>query len=401
MTTQIADRVPVMGALERAEKLLLDTNRRTDDFLAMLGHEMRNPLSALGNALQVWERASLSQVQMEELRHLMQRQVRQLVRLSDDLLDVARIAQGKLELRLSQVELKRLIQDACEEVRPFIDLCGHALTVRMPPMPILMQGDASRLVQVFANLLQNAAKFTQPSGSLTVTVELREGMAVVRVRDNGPGIEEQMLPAIFEASRPLEENYTAANDGLGIGLRLVKAIVELHRGEVTARSEGAGLGSEFTVHLPVLPDASHDRLSALPTADASEPRPPARRIVIVDDDRSSALLLAWLLRSIGQTVSVVDNGAAAIPLVLEERPQVVFLDILMGGMSGLEVARQLRSHAELDGLVLFALSGNGSEEDKRQAIEAGFDNYFVKPTCIEALAQALARIPPHAAIARG
>jgi CheY-like chemotaxis protein len=394
MTTPHAECEPAVNDPPPAEQMFLDVNRRTDEFLATLGHEMRNPLSALSTALQVWRGAKHNPVQMEELRNIMERQVHQLTRLSDNLLDVARIAQGKLELRREHVGLKQLIEDACEEVRPLIDHCGHVLTVSLPAEPLVVYGDASRLLQVFANLIQNAAKFTGRNGSLCVTVEPREGMAAVRVRDNGPGIEEYMLSAIFDGSRQVNRTRTPGNDGLGIGLRLVKTIVELHGGAVAARSEGLGRGSEFTVLLPVINDAEQPATEQ-PAAghNGNGHRRQGHRIVVVDDNRSLAELLARELRAMGQTVAVADNGATAIRTVLEERPQVVFLDIVMRGIDGCEVARQLRGHPELAGLVLIALSGNGAEESKRRATDAGFDKYFVKPTSMAVLADTLASIP--------
>jgi signal transduction histidine kinase len=251
MTTLPADGESVVDTLRQAEQRFLDGNRRTDEFLATLGHEMRNPLSALSGALDVWTMREPAPMPMQEMREVMRRQVQQLVRLSGDLLDVARIAQGKFELEQEPVRLRQVIDGACEEVRPLIDDYGHSLNVHVPAEPIMVYGDASRLVQVFANLIQNAAKYTNRKGSLGVVVEPREGMVMVRVSDNGRGIEERMLPLIFEAFTQVGESRST-NDGLGIGLRLVKTIVELHGGSVAAHSEGLGRGSEFTVHLPVM-----------------------------------------------------------------------------------------------------------------------------------------------------
>jgi signal transduction histidine kinase len=332
------DGEPAVIALERAENRFRDANRRTDEFLATLGHEMRNPLGALSNALQIWPMAQHDPARMEELRGIMQRQVRQLTRLGDDLLDTARIAQGTLALRREEIELSELLDAACEEVRPFIDRCGHVLTVARPVQPLVVQGDKSRLVQVFANLIQNAAKFTEQKGRLSVTIESQSGMALVWVRDNGRGIDGAMLPVIFAPFTQVDKPRTPGNDGLGIGLRLVKTIVELHGGAVTAHSEGLGRGSEFTVHLPLWSDAAITmRLPRKPPRQAVPDdgrRPPAHHIMVVDDDRSSAFLLAEMLRSLGQAVEIADDGAAAVRTVLDNRPQVVFLDIVMRGMDG-------------------------------------------------------------------
>lgn len=268
MSTLFAEREPVIDAHRRAEKIFLDANRRTEEFLATLGHEMRNPLNAISSALQVWPLARHDSMQMEELRDVIQRQVRQLTHLSDDLLDVARIAEGRLELHREQVGLRRLIDEACEEVRPLINRWVHKLTVSMPAEPIVVSGDPSRLLQVFANLIQNAAKFTERNGNLCVIVESQGRMAVVRVSDNGPGIDEQHLPKIFEAFAQVDNSRSPTNDGLGIGLRLVKTIVELHGGTVVARSDGLGRGSEFTVQLPMMDAvACQPPATTRPTAD--------------------------------------------------------------------------------------------------------------------------------------
>jgi CheY-like chemotaxis protein len=267
----------------------------------------------------------------------------------------------------------------------------------MPSWPVFVYGDSSRLIQAFANLIQNAAKFTERDGLLEISVAGQDGTAVIRIKDNGAGFAEHMRTTIFEAFTQVEGNVPLGQRGLGIGLRLVKTIVELHGGTVTARSEGLGQGSEFTVQLPAVDGASPVPPEvADPTAARGDVRaeaPPAHRIVVVDDDRSSAELLARMLRSIGQTVWVANDGATAIRTVLEERPQIVFLDIVMRGLDGCDVARALRGHLELDGLVLITLSGSGDEVTRRRALDAGFDKYVVKPTSIAALAEMLAGIP--------
>ncbi len=369
------------------------TKVSTNDVLAVLGHEMRNPLSALSNALEVWEHAQCDAVQIDELRQLMKRQVSQLLRFSDDLLDAEKISQGRLPLRQEQVELRQLVNDACEEIRPFIDRCGHALTVTMGSESIAVQGDRSRLLQVFANLIQNAAKFTARQGSLRVSVEPQDGMAAVRVKDNGHGIDEQMLSTIFESNTQLNGTYGPENDGLGIGLRLVKTIVELHGGSVVARSAGPGQGSEFTVLLPLSNDGPVSAPTTTdPIASVSDngAGSTTHRIVVVDDCRSNRELLARMLRMVGQSVMVASTGEMAIDMVLEERPEVVFLDLAMPGIDGCEVVRRLRSHRELEGLILIALSGSGDEHTKDKAIAAGFDAYLVKPTSVDELVTTLA-----------
>jgi len=251
MATPIAQYEPVTG-LELADKRILDAKRHVDNFLATLGHEMRNPLSALSAALEVLPAVQLDPVQVEELRGIMLRQVRQLTRLSDDLLDSARIAQGRFQLRQSPIELGQLVGSACEQIRPFIDRCGQSLEFKLRDKPLLVHGDAPRLLQAFANLIQNAAKFTQRAGLLQVTMETESEYVVVRVRDNGRGIAAHRLPYIFASLSPFDASSAQTNDGLGIGLRLVKTIVELHGGTVVVRSDGLNRGAEFTVRLPLL-----------------------------------------------------------------------------------------------------------------------------------------------------
>lgn len=240
-----------MPTAQQSRKSVPDARANTSNVLATLGHEMRNPLNALNNALHIWQLAKLGPEEMEQLRTLMQRQVRQLIRLSDDLLDAERIAQGTLELRREQILLRRVLDHACEEVRPFVDEHGHALTVKFPAEPIFVDGDASRLIQVFANLIQNAAKFTQPGGRIGVTLEKAQGTAVVRVQDNGPGIDHCILETFFTDNPLTHTIQTQGNDGLGIGLRLVRMIVALHQGAVAVQSDGLGCGSEFIVTLPL------------------------------------------------------------------------------------------------------------------------------------------------------
>jgi len=375
-------------SLVLAAKRSLDEHRHREEFLATLGHEMRNPLSALSYALEVWP--DRDPAKMEQLRDTMRRQVGQLLRLSDDLVDTARIAQGKLHLRHEPVGLRQLIDDVCEEVAPLIERRGHTLTVELPLERIVVSGDRSRLLQVFANLLQNAAKFTEPGGSLSVTAETSKGFVCVQVRDSGQGIQDHLLPAIFE---PFSQSGDASlvNDGIGIGLRLVKSVVELHGGSVSASSAGKGCGSEFIVTLPLTRAAPNEVLfDSPPTAEPKVRLPISRRILVVDDLESSCELLASMLRTSGHEVAVAHDGITAIRHVLENRPQIVILDIVMKGMNGLDVARRLREQSELKGLVLIALSGNCDLNSQRRAIKAGFDQYLIKPTSIAALDEILA-----------
>lgn len=370
----------------------MNDRSHTDDFLAMLGHEMRNALSALRYSLDAW--FMREPALLDDLRQIMERQVLQLTRLSDDLLDTARIAQGKLELRSEQIQIQRVIDDACEQVRPVIDRHRQTLAIDFPEEPIVVHGDASRLTQVFSNLLQNAAKFTQHHGKVRISLELQEESVAVRVRDNGRGIEKHLLTNTFAGGMRLNETRASGNDGLGIGLKLVNAIVELHGGSVAVHSEGLGQGSEFTVLLPLQNGLAHSQQTTNLPHFSSWQAPngkhlPAYRIVVVDDDVDLGGLLAQLLRKIGQSVAVAENGEKAIQLVLKNRPEIVFLDLAMRDMNGYEIARRLREIPELNAMMLVALSGYGNEDQRLRAHNAGIDRYLVKPTSIASLTEVL------------
>jgi len=376
----------------------MDAGNHTDEFLAILGHEMRNSLSALKQALEVWSKSPHDPQVMDHLRHIMERQVHQLTRLSEDLIDEARVNLGKLELRCEHLSLQKVVDEACEEVRPFVDRYGHTLVVNMPEEPIIVYGDGSRMIQVFANLLQNAAKFTPRNGSLGLYLEREAETVRVRVCDNGCGIDQRCLPTLFNGQGQIEHSDMPANKGLGIGLKLVKAIVELHGGTVAVHSEGLGQGSEFTVLLPIGDESQRSpQEQELPLRLAEwkgngQPLP-ALRVVVVDDEPCQGDLLARLLRKLGQSAAVASDGKEAIRLALKNRPQALFLDLMMHDMDGYELARRLRSHSELEGIVLIALSGNGDKDHRRLAWEAGIDKYLVKPTSVAELIEVLNEIP--------
>jgi PAS domain S-box-containing protein len=380
--------------LVRAEESLRDTDARKDQFLAMLAHELRNPLAPISNALQLWSAVGNDAAQMEELREIMERQVQQMIRLIDDLLDLSRITRGKIQLRRQRVDLMTLVNGAIESIEPFLERCGHKLLVASSPEPIFVEADVARLVQVFGNILHNAAKYTGHDGLIDVKVHRDNGQAVVRIRDNGPGIPAHMLGKIFDMFTQVDQTLDRAHGGLGIGLTLVKTLVEMHSGNVSAVSEGTGRGSEFIVRLPALAadavvDEEDDR-----TADRKSETLPTRRILVVDDVQASARTLAMMLRSIGQDVQIRLDGSSALEAMVAEQPDVVFMDIAMPGMDGYEVARRARQLAGGQNLTLVALTGYGQEQDRRRAIEAGFDHHIVKPTSIEALEHLLLNLRP-------
>ncbi len=372
-----------------AEEALREADRRKDEFLAMLGHELRNPLASLCNAVQVMRLKGTDDPEVQWARDVVERQVQQLTRLVDDLLDVSRISRGKINLEMGPVDLADVVARAVEISRPLIDARQHSLDVSLPEQAVRVAGDPTRLAQVLSNLLNNAAKYTEQGGRIDLAVEPSGGEAILRVRDTGDGIPADMLPQIFEMFTQVPGSVSRSEGGLGIGLTLVRSLVEMHRGSVAAHSDGPGHGSEFIVRLPRLCDA------ALPAAaDAEEQRPRevlARSVLIVDNNQDTADTLALLLRHVGHEVRTAYDGPAALDLARARPPEVVLLDIGMPGMDGLEVARRLRQDLGLKQALLVALTGYGQEEDRRRSREAGFNAHLVKPADMRALERLLAR----------
>jgi PAS domain S-box-containing protein len=385
-----ASRIPVEGqdALclivadlterKRQEELIAEA-RRKDEFLAMLAHELRNPLAPIRNAIQVLNLKGPGDPELQYARGVIERQVTQLTRLVDDLLDVSRITRGKVKLRLEEVDLAGVIARAVETARPVIDARRHELTIALPPGPLRVRGDVTRLSQILGNLLNNAAKFTPEGGQVRVAVESRGGEALIRVRDSGEGIPADMITKVFDLFTQVDTTVGRSQGGLGIGLTLVRSLVEMHGGAVAVHSDGPGKGSEFTVRLPLLtapwPGAEGGRAAA-PRA----PPPGApRRVLVVDDSRDAADSLALLLRCWGHEVRTASNGPAALAEAASFRPHVVLLDIGLPGMSGLELARKLRQLPGLEGVALVALTGFGRDDDRRRSLEAGCEHHWVKP----------------------
>lgn len=375
---------------KRAEERLEDANRRKDQFLATLAHELRNPLAPISNALQVWPRVEQRPGEAARLREMMGRQLQQMVRLIDDLLDVSRITRGKIELRKERLDIAVAVKAAVEEIQPFIDTRRHALTVDLPAAPLLVEADLGRLVQVFGNLLHNAAKYTSPGGHIWLTAKRESDTAVVTVRDDGCGIPAGMLDAVFEMFTQVDQSLSRSHGGLGIGLTLVKSLVEQHGGTIEARSEGPGHGSELIVRLSA---AMGDHPAEQPpsTSRRSLPAPPSYRVLVVDDVEPSATTVALMLEELGQEPRAVYDGMSALKEAEVFRPHVAIVDIAMPGMDGYEVARHLR---ELLGHepVLVALTGYGQEDDRQRAFAAGFDHHLVKPTSVEALHHVLMKV---------
>ncbi|MBA3886731.1 MAG: PAS domain S-box protein [Acidobacteria bacterium] len=380
--------------IKRMEEALRDADRRKDEFLATLAHELRNPLAPVRNALQILKMPRVDAGTVERSRDMMERQVHHLVRLVDDLLDVSRVMRGKIELRRERVELATVVARAVETMQPLIDAQGHQLSVRLPSESLPIDADPVRLAQVVGNLLTNAAKYTEAGGRIWLTAERSGDVAVLRVRDTGIGIDPAMLPRIFELFVQVDHASTKAQGGLGIGLTLVKNLVETHNGTVEARSEGLGLGSEFVVRLPTSAQVVDPDQGGEPGQQVSQsPAASGHRLLVVDDNQDGADSLATLLKLQGHEVRVAYSGMAALETTKTYTPDVVFMDIGMPGMDGYEVARRLRQTPGLERVVLAALTGWGQQEDRRRTADAGFDHHLVKPPEPKAVENILADLP--------
>ncbi len=364
-------------AQKRNEAALKDADRQKNVWIAMLAHELRNPLAPIRNALNIMKTPGAGPEVMGQARRVMERQLDQIVRLVDDLLDVSRIIRGRVELRQEAVDLADVMARGAETAQPMIEERGQELIVAAPAEPLRLRGDPTRLAQVVSNLLHNAAKFSGRSGRIWLTAEREGDEAVLRVRDEGAGIEADVLPRIFELFAQGDRSVGQSHGGLGIGLSVVRMLVELHGGTVAALSEGPGRGSEFVVRLPGVLDTV--RPAPVEAKAAPSQASAARRVLVVDDNADGADSLALMLRLQGHEVRVAYNGAAALETAADYRPEVVFLDLGMPGMDGYEVARRLRAAPGLGDVRLAAVTGWGQVEDRRRTAEAGFDLHVVKP----------------------
>jgi PAS domain S-box-containing protein len=371
----------------RVEDALKDADRRKHEFIAILAHELRNPLAAINNAVQL----SLRQVREEDAewsKLMIQRQVKHLARLIDDLLEVSRINHGKIELRKQEMDLALVIARAVETVTPLMEQNKHNLMVSIGPGPMNLVGDPARIEQVLENLLANAAKYTEEGGQITLTAR-REPELIVTVKDNGIGISTEMLPRIFDLFAQADRSMDRSQGGLGIGLTLVKKLVEMHGGTATAASDGSGKGSEFTVRLPATWEAVAEEQTV--EAGRSVTTDTGLRVLVVDDNRDAAAGLTRLLQASGFRVTTVADGTAALPAARADRPDVILMDIGLPGMDGYRVAEQLRNDASHHGVLLIAISGYGQDHDRRRSREAGFDHHLVKPVDYDSLLSLLAR----------
>jgi PAS domain S-box-containing protein len=368
---------------------LHDADRRKDEFLGMLAHELRNPLAVISNASQVLDRIAAPEPQAAKLRGMIMRQTENFTRMVDDLLDISRVTRGKIALQKEIVELSTIVGRAVDGARPLIESREHELVVSLSPHPLRLEADPTRLEQVLVNLLNNAAKYTEPGGRIRLLAEREDDQLVIRVEDSGVGIPPAMLSRIFDLFTQVDVSLTKSHNGLGIGLAMVRSLVELHGGIVTVYSEGTGQGSQFVVRLPALPESQPE-----PPA---PPAPPETSIatrvcvLVVDDHPEVAESICMLLNALGYDSRMVHSGEAALDAVRHERPDLIFIDIGMPEMDGYDVARRLRAQPDLGDLYLVALTGYGQASDRRRARAAGFDTYLVKPAGLKAIEAVLSR----------
>ncbi len=383
---EIAERTWTAVEREKAEEALKQADRRKDEFLAMLAHELRNPMSTIRSGLQILRHVDANDERSSHTVLMMNRQTDHLVRMVDDLLDVSRISRGKIDLKPERVNLVEIVSQAVDSVRSLYEEQGKRLQVELPTDPIYLEGDVTRLSQVVANLLTNGARYTGDRDQVWVRLSHQRQQAILQVRDNGIGLAADQLSAIFELFVQVDISTARSKGGLGLGLTLVKRLVELHGGQVEAQSEGVGQGSTFTVHLPTLVAAAEP----IPTATPPVTNPAAvKRILVIDDIADAGFTLGMLLKLKGYEAHTRTSGQSGIEAAESLQPSAILLDIGMPGMDGYETCRFIRQQAWGQALVIIALTGYGQEEDRQRSREAGFNGYLVKPVDLEALTKML------------
>jgi CheY-like chemotaxis protein len=359
---------------KRTADVFREADRRKDEFLATLSHELRNPLAPIRNALELLRRVGDDKALKDRALAIMGRQLQQLVRLTDDLLDVSRITTNRLELRREQVDIRAVVASAVEATQPLADAAGHTLTVAVHDGPLWAHVDFARMAQALSNLLNNAVKYTDRTGHITVSGAAERGEIIVQVRDTGIGIDPSLMPRIFDMFMQAERSSERAQSGLGIGLTLAKRLVELHGGRIEARSKGPGEGSTFTVHLPQVAERRERHREASSAAVSGQPC----RVLIAEDIPDAAEMLRLFVEQLGHRVKVAADGVQAVAIAKEFEPQIALLDLGMPRMDGYEAARQIRAVLG-SGAMLVALTGWGQEEDQQRARAAGFDHHLTKP----------------------
>jgi PAS domain S-box-containing protein len=371
----------------RTELALRNADRRKDEFLATLAHELRNPLAPISMGLELLKISDDDPQAAEEVRTMMQRQTQHMVRLIDDLMDVSRITRGKLELRKSQVELAEIVRNALDAVRPLIEYAKHQLTVRLPEKPLLLYADANRLTQVLTNLLNNAAKFTPREGRIELTVQGTGSEALITVADSGIGIAAEQLDRVFDMFTQVSASSETSHAGLGIGLTLVKRLVEMHDGTITVHSRGQNLGTSFRIQIPALP------APPIPVSETNRnghaKSAAKRRILVVDDNMDALESLSQLVSRLGNDVCRAHDGIEALEAAQRFRPEIVLMDLGMPNLDGYEAARRMRQQPWGRSVTLVATTGWGQDEDRRRSAEAGFDRHLVKPIEVAALRDVL------------
>ena len=373
---------------------LAEANRSKEEFMALLSHELRSPLSPIRNALQILRQIRTNDPIIEQAGSIIDRQVGLMARLVDDLLDVSRITQGKLRLTKEPAELRILVNHAAETVRPFMDARMHDFSVLIPTTPILVDADPARIEQVLVNLLSNAAKYTDSGGLIRITVSQEDDEAVIRVRDNGLGIAPEFLPQVFELFTQVDGALGRSCGGLGIGLALARNLVEMHDGRLQASSAVLGKGCEFTVKLPLLSEApAYEVRTVLEPAENG----PSLRVLVVEDSVDAGDSLSMLLRLYGHDVQLARTGPTAVEMALSFTPDVILLDIGLPGLDGFQVAHRLRERPEFKDVTMCALTGfTPSEADRQRQHNTGFDHYFVKPVNVDKLLQMFKTVEPAA-----
>jgi signal transduction histidine kinase len=380
---------------KRAEEALKEADRRKDEFLAMLGHELRNPLAPILNAVQVLQLQKGGNSVQQKAQAIIKRQVGQLTHLVDDLMDVSRITSGRIQLRRERIDVSSIVERAVETARPLIDQRQHELTVSLPPDPIWLNADSTRIEQIVTNLLTNAIKYTDEGGHIWLAVQQEGDRVMLRVRDTGLGITPAFLPHVFDLFTQAERSTDRSQGGLGIGLALVKRLVEMHEGTIGVSST-FGEGSEFVVSLAVdLPMVLSQKTQPPPT-EIAKPPSAALRVLVVDDNLDAATALELLLQASGHLVRLAHTGPTGLAAALDFRPDVVLLDIGLPELDGWQVAKRLRQQPILHDIVLVAMTGYGQNTDRQRSQKAGFDHHFVKPVDFGELRQILAAVSERA-----
>lgn len=377
-----------ISSLKQAQESLQEADRRKSEFLAVLAHELRNPLAPLRNGLEVLALADHDQTTWDKAHGMMKRQLDQMVLLIDDLMDLSRINRGVIDLRKERLDLRALLDQAVETARPFVERQEHTLVLDLPDRPVLIEGDATRLAQVFSNLLHNAAKYTDRGGAIAVHLEVDDREATVVIEDNGIGIAPEQIQRVFDMFAQVERSNDRVQGGLGIGLNIVKHLVGMHGGRIGVRSEGLGMGSSFSVVIPLVSRAPVQ--PQVPARDEKVVVVTPKRVLVVDDNEDAATMMAMLLKKLGHEVRVAHNGEEGLEAGASLLPQVVLMDLGMPVMDGYSACRLMRGTAWGKGALIIALSGWGQEEDRHKSIAAGFDHHLVKPIPSEQILALLA-----------